>query len=162
MLLKNPNKRIKPVMGKIMKAVSDLPHLARKSITFDRGTEFVSSPHLQAEIGTQAWFCDRFNTTPRNCLGWETPAEVFLEKMMEEMGRPPYPNINRIRGSGIAHSHRWPGRRTSHSGARPALMSFPRKTPRDIGTIRLRLDSWSVDASTFGIHDQALPFEPYT
>lgn len=57
-LLKNPNKRTKPVMGKIMKAVRDLPHLARKPITFDRGTEFVSWPHLQAEIGTQTWFCD--------------------------------------------------------------------------------------------------------
>ncbi|NVO56412.1 IS30 family transposase [Rhodobacteraceae bacterium B1Z28] len=58
LLPKNPNKRTKPVMGKIMKAVHDLPHLARRSITFDRGTEFVSWPHLQAEIGTQAWFCD--------------------------------------------------------------------------------------------------------
>lgn len=57
-LLKNPNKRTKPVMGKIMRAIRDLPHLARKSITFDRGTEFVSWPHLQAEIGTQTWFCD--------------------------------------------------------------------------------------------------------
>ena len=120
-LLKNPNKRTKPVMGKIMKAIRDLPHLARKSITFDRGTEFVSWPHLQAEIGTQTWFCDpsspwqkgtventnrrarrwlprkrdirqlsdhemkvicdRLNATPRKCLGWKTPAEVFREKM---------------------------------------------------------------------------------
>lgn len=124
-LLKNPNKRTKPVMGKIMKAIRDLPHLARKSITFDRGTEFVSWPHLQAEIGTQTWFCDpsspwqkgtventnrrarrwlprkrdirqlsdhemkvicdRLNNTPRKCLGWKTPAEVFREKMLEEM-----------------------------------------------------------------------------
>ena len=130
-LLKNPNKRTKPVMGKIMKAVRDLPLLARKSITFDRGTEFVSWPHLQAEIGTQTWFCDpslpyqkctventnrrarrwlprkrditavsdhelkmicdRLNNTPRKCLGWKTPAEVFREKMMEEMGQSPYP-----------------------------------------------------------------------
>lgn len=130
-LLKNPNKRTKPVMGKIMKAVRDLPHLARKSITFDRGTEFVSWPHLQAEIGTQTWFCDpsspwqkgtventnrrvrrwlprkrdirtitdedmkvicdRLNNTPRKCLGWKTPAEVFREKMMEEIGQRPYP-----------------------------------------------------------------------
>ena len=130
-LLKNPNKRTKPVMGKIMKAVRDLPHLARKSITFDRGTEFVSWPHLQAEIGTQTWFCDpsspwqkgtventnrrvrrwlprkrditavsdhelkmicdRLNNTPRKCLGWKTPAEVFREKMMAELARSPYP-----------------------------------------------------------------------
>ncbi len=118
-------------MGKIMKAVGNLPHLVRKSITFDRGTEFVSWPNLQAEIGTQTWLCkpssplqkstdentnrrvqrwpprkrdimaltdhdlkvisDRLNATPRKCLGWKTPAEVFREKMMEEMGRAPYP-----------------------------------------------------------------------
>ena len=142
-ILKNPNKRTKPVMhcpaddtciverGKIIKAIIDLPLTARRSITFDRGTEFVSWPHLQAEIGTQTWFrdpsspwqkgtventnrrarrwlprkrdiksmtdhnikqiCDQLNNTPRKCLGWKTPAEVFREKMMEEMGRSPYP-----------------------------------------------------------------------
>ena len=108
-----------------MKAVKDLPLVARRSITFDRGTEFVSWPHLQAEIGAQIWFCDlssprqkgtventnrrarrwlprkrdigpmtdhdmkvicdRLNNTPRKCLGWTTPAEVFREKMMEEL-----------------------------------------------------------------------------
>jgi transposase, IS30 family len=56
--LKNPNRKTKPVMGKIIKAIRDLPFTVRKSITFDRGTEFVSWPHLQAEIGTQTWFCD--------------------------------------------------------------------------------------------------------
>ena len=35
--------------------------------------------------------CDRLNTTPRKCLGWKTPAEVFREKMMEETGQRPYP-----------------------------------------------------------------------
>ena len=124
-ILKNPTKRTKPVMGKIMKAIKDLPLVARRSITFDRGTEFVNWPHLQAEIGTQTWFCDpsspwqkgtventnrrerrwlprkrdirklsdhdmkvicdRLNNTPRKCLGWKTPAEVFREKMLEEM-----------------------------------------------------------------------------
>ena len=124
-ILKNPNKRTKPVMGKIMSAIKDLPLVARRSITFDRGTEFVSWPHLQAEIGTQTWFCDpsspwqkgtventnrrlrrwlprkrdirqctdhdmkvicdRLNNTPRKCLGWKTPAEVFREKILEEM-----------------------------------------------------------------------------
>jgi IS30 family transposase len=130
-LLKNANKRTKPVMGKIMKAVRDLPIQGRRSITFDRGTEFVSWPHLQAQLGTQTWFCDpsspwqkgtventnrrlrrwlprqrdvaamtelelkqlcdQLNNTPRKCLGWKTPAEVFREKMMEELGRRPYP-----------------------------------------------------------------------
>lgn len=35
-----------------------VPHLARKSITFDRSTEFVSWPHPQAEMRTQTWFRD--------------------------------------------------------------------------------------------------------
>lgn len=125
LILKNPNKRTKPVMGKIIKAVKDLPYIARRSITFDRGSEFMGWLHLQAETGTQTWFCDpsspwqkgtventnrrarrwlprkrdlrsmtdeemkaicdRLNNTPRKCLEWKTPAEVFREKMMEEM-----------------------------------------------------------------------------
>lgn len=130
-ILKNPNKRTKPVMGKIIKAIKDLPHVARRSITFDRGSELVSWPQLQAKIGTQSWFCDpaspwqkgtvdntnrrarrwlprkrdirqltdhdikeisdRLNNTPRKCLGWKTPAEVFREKMLAEIGQSPYP-----------------------------------------------------------------------
>ena len=118
-------------MGKLMKAIGDLPLMARKSITFDRGTEFVSWPHLQAELGTRTWFCDpssprqkgtventnrrfrkwlprtrditrmpdlelkqlcdQLNNTPRKCLGWKTPAEVFQERMLAEMGRTPSP-----------------------------------------------------------------------
>ncbi len=124
-ILKNPNRRTKPVMGKIIKAIKDLPLVARRSITFYRGSEFMHWPHLQAEIGTKTWFCDpssprkkytventnrrarrwlprrrdirsitdqdmkeicdRLNNTPRKCLGWKTPAEVFRERMMEEM-----------------------------------------------------------------------------
>nr|WP_238705168.1 IS30 family transposase [Parasedimentitalea marina] len=57
-ILKKPNKRTIPVLGKIMNTIRDLPLIACRSITFDRGSEFVSWPHLQAEIGTQAWFCD--------------------------------------------------------------------------------------------------------
>ena len=57
-ILKNPNKRTKPVMGKTIKAIKDLPHAARRSLTFDCGSEFVSWPDLQAQIGTQTWLCD--------------------------------------------------------------------------------------------------------
>jgi len=31
---------------------------ARRSITFDRGTEFKNWPYLQACLGVQTWFCD--------------------------------------------------------------------------------------------------------
>lgn len=56
-ILKNPNRRTKPVMGKIIEAIKDLPLVTRPSITFDRGSEFMNWPHLQVEIGTQTWFC---------------------------------------------------------------------------------------------------------
>jgi len=62
-LLNNPNKRAKPGKGKIMKAVRDLRHIARRSIT-DENMKLI---------------CDRLNNTPRNCLGWKTPTEVFRE-----------------------------------------------------------------------------------
>jgi IS30 family transposase len=58
-ILKNPNKRTKPVMNKIIEAVKDLPYQARRSITFDRGSEFMNWPHLQAETGTQTWLSNR-------------------------------------------------------------------------------------------------------
>lgn len=32
--------------------------IARRSITFDHGTEFTDWPYLQAGIGAQTWFCD--------------------------------------------------------------------------------------------------------
>jgi IS30 family transposase len=35
--------------------------------------------------------CDQLNNTSRKCLGWKTPAEVFREKMMEEMRNSPHP-----------------------------------------------------------------------
>ena len=134
-LLRNTSKRSKPVMGKITKAIRTLPLAARKSITFDRGSEFVNRPHLQAELGTDAWFCDpqsphqkgaventnrrlrrflpreidlklmtdddiraitdRMNGTPRKCLGWRTPAEVFAQKMMEIKPPKPYSQAER-------------------------------------------------------------------
>jgi IS30 family transposase len=34
---------------------------------------------------------DRMNATPRKCLGWRTPAEVFAENMVEIGDRRPYP-----------------------------------------------------------------------
>lgn len=41
-ILKTPSKCTKPVMGTIMKVIKDLSHIGRRSITFDRGSEFVS------------------------------------------------------------------------------------------------------------------------
>jgi transposase, IS30 family len=56
--LRNNDRQSRPVMDGLIHALQALPHLARRSITFDRGTEFTDWPYLQASIGTQTWFCD--------------------------------------------------------------------------------------------------------
>ncbi|MGB6228932.1 MAG: hypothetical protein WBF53_02245, partial [Litorimonas sp.] len=38
---------------------------------------------------------DRMNATPRKCLGWRTPAEVFAEKMVEIAGSNAYSRATR-------------------------------------------------------------------
>lgn len=125
--LRNNDRQSKPIMDGLIQALQSLPHLARRSITFDRGTEFSEWPYLQAGIGTQTWFCDpqspwqkgtventnrrarkwlsrevdplsitdgdlkdicdRLNSTPRKCLGYRTPAEVFRKKLLAQMRR---------------------------------------------------------------------------
>jgi IS30 family transposase len=123
--LRNSDRQSRPVMDGLIQTLQALPHLARRSITFDRGTEFTDWPYLQARIGTQTWFCDpqspwqkgtventngrvrkwlsreidplsvteadlieicnRLNATPRKCLGFRTPAEVFRKKLLAQM-----------------------------------------------------------------------------
>jgi transposase, IS30 family len=120
--LRNNDRQSKPVMDGLIGVLGSLPQFARRSITFDRGTEFTEWPYLQAGLGAQIWFCDpqspwqkgtventnrrarkwlsrdvdplmfnerdlvevcnRLNTTPRKCLGYRTPAEVFRQKVM--------------------------------------------------------------------------------
>ena len=58
LVLKNEEKRTKPIMARIAKALTPLPRHACRSVTFDRGSEFIDWPHLQATIGTQTWFCE--------------------------------------------------------------------------------------------------------
>lgn len=123
--LRNNDRQSRPVMNGLVQALQTLPHLARRSITFDRGTEFTDWPYLQASIGIQTWFCDpqspwqkgtventnrrvrkwlsrevdplsvtdadlieicnQLNATPRKCLGYRTPAEVFRKKLLAQM-----------------------------------------------------------------------------
>jgi IS30 family transposase len=122
-VLKNPDRHSKPVMEGLINSLSPLPANARRSITFDRGTEFSAWQHLKDGLGVEPWFCnphspwqkgtventnnrlrrylprksdptaftdrylrsicDRLNATPRKCLGYQTPAEVFRAKLME-------------------------------------------------------------------------------
>ncbi|MFK3691036.1 IS30 family transposase [Agrobacterium tumefaciens] len=120
-LIKNPSRHSGPIMDKIIRSFSPLPAFARRSFTFDRGTEFAGFRALEDGMGASSWFCDpsapwqkgtvenankrlrRFlpgntdlalvsqrglttlarhlNNQPRKCLGYKTPAEVFMANL---------------------------------------------------------------------------------
>jgi IS30 family transposase len=120
--LRNNDRQSRSIMDGLIDVLSPLPHVARRSITFDRGTEFTDWSYLQAGLGVQTWFCDpqspwqkgtventnrrarrwlsrdtdplsvddralhqlcvHLNATPRKCLGFKTPDEVFRQKLM--------------------------------------------------------------------------------
>lgn len=56
--MKNHDRQSKPVMEALIDGLSPLPADARRSITFDRGTEFSAWDHLKAGLGVATWFCD--------------------------------------------------------------------------------------------------------
>jgi transposase, IS30 family len=116
-LVPNRDRRSQGVVGAIGDALANLPPAARRTITFDRGSEFLGYDHLATHHGIDAYFCDphspwqkgtventngrlrrylpgaldlalitptylreiesRMNTTPRKCLGFQTPQEAF-------------------------------------------------------------------------------------
>lgn len=57
-LLRNIDRKSKPLMNRLIHEMSPLPAEARRSITFDRGLEFVAWRELEIGMGTRAWFCD--------------------------------------------------------------------------------------------------------
>ncbi|MDR6433522.1 IS30 family transposase [Brucella pseudogrignonensis] len=57
-LLRNNDRQSRPVMDGVIRVLQLLPQTARRSITFDRGTEFTEWSYLQNGIGSQTWFCD--------------------------------------------------------------------------------------------------------
>ena len=57
-LFRNNDRSSKMLMNRLISLFSPLPVTARRSITFDRGFEFVSWKELKRGMGTEAWFCD--------------------------------------------------------------------------------------------------------
>ena len=53
LLPKNRDRQSRPVMEALICGLAALPLTARRSITFDRGTEFTALPHLQAGLGVR-------------------------------------------------------------------------------------------------------------
>ena len=54
-LFRNDDRRSKPIMGRLVDALAPLPADARRSLTFDRGLEFVAWRELDAGLGAKAW-----------------------------------------------------------------------------------------------------------
>ena len=57
-LIRNGDRRSRPIMNRLIDHLGPLPAEARRSMTFDRGFEFVSWKELHKGMGTKAWFCD--------------------------------------------------------------------------------------------------------
>ena len=125
-LLANEDKRSTAVIAGIGEALRGLPEEARRTVTFDRGSEFAAYPRLASELAVASYFCDphspwqkgsvenangrvrrslprhcepgalgrtrlrrladRLNDTPRRCLGYRTPREVFQEHLATAAG----------------------------------------------------------------------------
>jgi transposase, IS30 family len=118
---KQPNKQALNVFSALHQLFTPLPPAARRSITFDNGTEFSLHQRLNQELNMATYFCDTYspwqkggvenaigrarrdiprktdlarlnqsdldriarkhNHTPRKCLSYQTPAEVFLQHL---------------------------------------------------------------------------------
>ena len=57
-IIKNNSRHSKPIMNKIIQAFAALPNHARRSFTFDRGSEFMAYRALEDGMGAKSWFCD--------------------------------------------------------------------------------------------------------
>ena len=57
-LIPNSHRRSRDVIGAIGDALIILPSTARRTITFDRGSEFLGYEHLARKHGIDAYFCD--------------------------------------------------------------------------------------------------------
>jgi IS30 family transposase len=120
-LLPNGDRRSSAVLAGIAGALRPLPEDARRTITFDRGSEFAGYAALDRHLALASYFCDphspwqkggvenangrvrrflpretgpgalapaslrrlaeRLNDTPRRCLGYRTPREIFQEHL---------------------------------------------------------------------------------
>jgi IS30 family transposase len=127
-LLPNDDRRSTAVLAGIAGALRPLPETARRTVTFDRGTEFAAYAALDRHLALASYFCDphspwqkggvenlngrvrrflpresppealapadlrrladRLNDTPRRCLGYRTPREVFEQHLARPDGPP--------------------------------------------------------------------------
>jgi IS30 family transposase len=127
-LLPNGDRRSTAVLAGVAGALRPLPEAARRTVTFDRGSEFAGYAALDRHLALASYFCDphspwqkgsvenlngrvrrllprhrepealsrvrlqriadRLNDTPRRCLAYRTPREVFQEHLAAPTSAP--------------------------------------------------------------------------
>jgi transposase, IS30 family len=127
-LLPNEDRRSAAVLAGIAEALRPLPEDARRTVTFDRGSEIAAYATLDRHLALASYFrdphspwqkggvenasgrvrrflpreaepgalapaplrrlADRLNDTPRRCLAYRTPREVFQEHLAAPTGPP--------------------------------------------------------------------------
>lgn len=90
-------------MVQIAKALCPLPQKARRSVTFDRGSEFVDWPHLQARTDAQTWFCElnrhgkkaRLNMPTNACAAGCPPTPILAASAKKIFASSAQPSTRR-------------------------------------------------------------------
>jgi IS30 family transposase len=52
-----PSRHSKPIMASLTEELASVPPLGRRTVTFDRGTEFAAYPDLKTNLDMDAYFC---------------------------------------------------------------------------------------------------------
>ena len=95
-LLANEDKRSAAVIAGIADALRGLPEDARRTVTFDRGTEFAAYPELARELDVASYFCDphspwqkggveNLNGRARRFLPRESPPEALARAHLRRL-----------------------------------------------------------------------------
>lgn len=90
-LMRNAGRKSRPIMDRLIRELSPLPVEARRSITFDRGLEFVSWRELESGMGTKSWFCDPQAPWQKGSvenmnkrIRWHLPRDIALLELPAE------------------------------------------------------------------------------
>ena len=98
-LLPNDDKRSAAVVAGITDALRELPEEARRTVTFDRGSEFAGYAALDRDLAVKAYFCDphspwqkggieNLNGRVRRFLPRESPPEALARRPPPPARRP--------------------------------------------------------------------------
>ena len=91
-LLANEDKRSAAVIAGLAEALRGLPEEARRTITFDRGSEFAGYATLDRELAVKAYFCDPHSPWQKGAVeNLNGRARRFLPRHCEPEALTPTP-----------------------------------------------------------------------